>query len=323
MIEAIHSPLVSVVIPNYNHATFLPRRLDSILSQTLTDYEVIFLDDCSTDSSLKIIEAHDLRHKITHQINNNSNSGSPFIQWKRGLDLARGKYIWIAESDDYADNKFLETLVKPLEEDSSISLSYCRSISVNECDEVVCDDNSWMNALQAGRWDQDFRNDGMSEITEFLSFRNVIANASSAVFRRWDQMAAMVPTQLRYCGDWLFWYHCMTQGGVNYCCQPLNMFRTHSGTSRVVISMKKEMDRLQEFYDVLRQMGMKLSFDKSLGCKNHRWITEFLSDRIAGLPFYVFNLQVASFSEKFSLFRSVLTDKVQKKISRAKANKPV
>ena len=95
-------PRVSIIVPNFNHAAFLKRRLDSIFQQTMQDFELIFLDDASTDSSLAVFEdyAHDSR--VTRHVNQD-NSGNPFVQWNRGLEMAAGEYIWIAESDDFAD----------------------------------------------------------------------------------------------------------------------------------------------------------------------------------------------------------------------------
>ena len=98
-----------VIVPNYNHARFLRQRLDSILAQTFQDFELILLDDCSTDESRTILEeyARDPRVRLDF---NEVNSGSPFKQWNKGVRFARGKYVWIAESDDYADPRLLEAL---------------------------------------------------------------------------------------------------------------------------------------------------------------------------------------------------------------------
>ena len=99
-------PTVSVVVPNYNHGRFLPQRIDSILGQTFQDFELILLDDCSTDNSRMILSSYagDPRVRIEF---NSANSGSPFKQWNKGVRLARGEYVWIAESDDYAEPRFL------------------------------------------------------------------------------------------------------------------------------------------------------------------------------------------------------------------------
>ena len=98
--------MVSIIVPNYNHARFLPERLNSIFNQTFQDYEVILLDDASTDNSVEILNRYAANPKVSHFIVNQENSGSPFKQWKRGIDLARGEFVWIAESDDYSNTTF-------------------------------------------------------------------------------------------------------------------------------------------------------------------------------------------------------------------------
>src|ERR1700752_894581 len=99
-------PKVSVVVPNYNHARFLQKRIESILRQSYQDFELILLDDCSTDDSQAILSqyAGDARVRLEF---NPVNSGSTFKQWNKGVGLARGKYVWIAESDDYAAKMLL------------------------------------------------------------------------------------------------------------------------------------------------------------------------------------------------------------------------
>ena len=112
-------PLVSVIVPNYNHAPFLRLRLDSIFNQTFQDFEVIILDDCSTDNSKEIIEEYRNRPQVSHVVYNETNSGSPFKQWAKGFDLAQGEYIWIAESDDWAELAFLEVFISVLTKNES------------------------------------------------------------------------------------------------------------------------------------------------------------------------------------------------------------
>lgn len=102
-------PLVSIIIPAYNHYSYLQERLESIFGQSYQNFEVIILDDASSDNSLDLLETYSDHKKISHFIVNQNNSGSPFKQWKKGLELARGNFIWIAESDDSCSLNFLET----------------------------------------------------------------------------------------------------------------------------------------------------------------------------------------------------------------------
>ena len=105
---------VSIIIPNYNYARFLQQRIESVLAQTYTDYEIILLDDASTDDSVSILNHYKTNSRVAHLEINSVNTGSPFAQWQKGISLSRGKYIWIAESDDAADSSFLEKAVSIL-----------------------------------------------------------------------------------------------------------------------------------------------------------------------------------------------------------------
>ena len=104
-------PTVSVIVPNYNHAPFLKQRIDSILRQTYQDFELILLDDCSTDGSREIMESYRNNPHVSHIVYGESNSGSAFRQWDKGIALAKGEWIWVAESDDYCEPFFLERLM--------------------------------------------------------------------------------------------------------------------------------------------------------------------------------------------------------------------
>ncbi|MBK8614353.1 MAG: glycosyltransferase family 2 protein [Flavobacteriales bacterium] len=87
------APLVSVVIPNFNHAAFLRERIRSVLGQTVADLEVILLDDASTDDSVLVMRAFTSDPRVTHVVVNEVNSGSPFHQWRKGMALARGTWV--------------------------------------------------------------------------------------------------------------------------------------------------------------------------------------------------------------------------------------
>ena len=111
-------PLVSIILPNYNHAAFLQERLDSIYNQSYRNFEVLILDDASTDTSLELLTVYKDHPKTAHFILNKKNTGSPFKQWEKGLQLAQGDYVWIAESDDACALNFLETQIAHLEQAS-------------------------------------------------------------------------------------------------------------------------------------------------------------------------------------------------------------
>ena len=128
----MENPKVSVIIPNYNHEKYLDERIQSVLNQTYTDFEVIILDDVSMDNSKEVIERYRCNPHVSHIVYNTENSGSTFKQWTKGFNLAKGELIWIAESDDSCSPKILETLVGEFEKDDQLVLAYSLSMFIDE-----------------------------------------------------------------------------------------------------------------------------------------------------------------------------------------------
>ena len=125
-------PKVSVIVPNYNYGRFLPQRLESILSQTFQNMEIILLDDCSTDNSQAVLSQYATHPLVSRIVFNEKNSGSPFAQWRKGIDLAQGEYVWIAESDDYCEPTLLATLVRALDQYPTASIAFAGAVLVDE-----------------------------------------------------------------------------------------------------------------------------------------------------------------------------------------------
>src|SRR5262249_11454388 len=132
-------PRVSVVIPNYNYARYLPERLATISRQSLPVYEIIVLDDASTDDSVEVVERLEAELDIDIRVvRNAANSGSVFRQWALGVRLVRGDYVWLAEADDLADPDFLR-MVLPAFDDPKVVLSYSQSKQIDAAGNVVND----------------------------------------------------------------------------------------------------------------------------------------------------------------------------------------
>lgn len=236
--------LVSVIIPNYNHERFLVKRIESVLNQTYRDFEVIILDDCSTDKSMPIIDRYAEHEKVSQVIRNEENSGSSFAQWRKGIAAAKGALIWLAESDDYADPQFLEILVGRFAIYPTANVIYCESNVVDESDHFLYRCATTLYAkYDPNKWLKDYFNKGSAEIKEVLYRENVISNASSVLFRRdaWDKLNTEELVHMRYAGDWLLWSRMLQQGDIVYVATPLNYFRTHAATTR---SAPKDIDKV-------------------------------------------------------------------------------
>jgi glycosyltransferase involved in cell wall biosynthesis len=223
---------VSVIIPNYNHARFLRRRIESVLCQTYQDFELILLDDCSTDDSRSMLSAYAEDPRVRMEFNE-KNSGSTFKQWNKGVRLARGEYVWIAESDDYADERLLEKLVARLDSEPSAVFSYCRSWLVSADGEISGFLDSYLTDLDTQRWTADFWADGREECQNYLVHRNTVANASAVLFRRevYERVGG-ADESLVLSGDWKLWVAMALTGRIAYLGEPLNYYRFHDTSVR-------------------------------------------------------------------------------------------
>lgn len=252
---ARRKPAVSVIVPNYNHARFLTERLESIFSQTYQDFEVILLDDASTDESAGILERYRDRAGVTI-VRNERNSGSAFRQWLRGIDLAQADLLWLAESDDVNHPDFLATLV-PLFDHHEVKLAYCASDVIDESSAVVGDYRStpYLASLSTTKWQQDYRVSAEKEINDGLGVKNTILSASAVLFRRFDlgPDVRAVLEGLALAGDWYFAIQAIAGGDVHYVAQTLSGHRRHSES---VIGKLLKHDRVgaffHEFYAVQR-----------------------------------------------------------------------
>ncbi|MBU3084788.1 glycosyltransferase family 2 protein [Acinetobacter seifertii] len=259
------SPLVSVVVPSYNHEKFLKERIDSIINQTFQDFELIILDDLSPDNSRDIIESYRTHPKVSNIVYNEINSGSTFFQWNKAvLELAKGEFIWIAESDDVAEITFLEKLVPILQENKNVVISYCQSSKMNSDGEITGNWLEYTNVLKYGEmFNQSFILDGEKYIENFLIYRNTIPNASAILFRKQIYIEiGGAQVGLRTNGDWDLWLKFLMLGDVYYHREELNKFRYHA-SSVIARATKNKHNKFYRKNNIVKQsIQLRNSFEK-------------------------------------------------------------
>lgn len=248
------NPLVSVIIPNYNHEAFLQKRLESVYAQTYGAIEVILLDDQSTDASRFYLEKFKYHRLTAHYVVNPKNSGSPFKQWQKGLALVKGKYVWIAESDDWADSNFLEKLVSILEQDESIALAYAQSRKANAKGRIIDDMLRYTQNFSPNKWAGDYVSLGDTEIQKHLVYKNTIPNASAVVFRNSPKVYKALNTSMTMVGDWWFWVNLIKGEKIAFLAEHLNYHRHHANSSRTNLDIKKKKANILEQKAVLELM---------------------------------------------------------------------
>lgn len=255
------APTVSIVIPNYNYSRFLNERFNSILAQKETNCEIIFLDDASGDDSVGVARER-YGHCIDRFVVNETNSGNPFVQWNRGVRMARGEFVWIAEADDVCEPNFLDRMLAAISQSQSIGLAYCTTVPIDTVGQVIDlgFHQRYLGDLDTVRWHQDFVAEGRSEVRRYLSRKNIITNVSGVLFRREAYIGAgYAPEHLRMCGDWLTYCRVLHDWDVAFVNKPLNYHRQHptKHTQNSVLDLTyfREFLQVQEYVANAFELG--------------------------------------------------------------------
>jgi glycosyltransferase involved in cell wall biosynthesis len=243
---------VSVVIPNYNYELYLKERFQTIIEQTYPVYEIIFLEDCSSDNSLEVAKNYAKNCTISLKIiTNKSNSGSVSRQWAKGISASRGDYIWIAEADDLSEKSFLQEVMTGFD-DNNVVLSYCQSKQIDQKGDII--DNNYLkytNDIDEIKWKENYTRDGLQEIRDTLAVKNTIPNVSATVFKRHDISEILDElVQFKIAGDWFFYIWLLQKGKISFNSRSLNCHRRHDKGVTLSENAERhfeEIVRMQEY----------------------------------------------------------------------------
>lgn len=264
--------MVTVIIPNFNHAKFLDKRIQSVLDQTYLNFEVIILDDASTDESLKIIEKYKDESKIKEILINTKNSGSVFKQWRKGINLATEKYLWIAESDDFAEKRFLECAVNLLEKNKEAGLIFTDSYNIDENDSLngkISDRHSLLDGIG----EPYFIFDNSTKAPRYFIEDMLILNASAVLFDLEKFREAVDLEKLKSfknTGDQFVYLSIFLKNKMIYLNQALNYRRIHGSNTTALnfangVIYRERIEIINYFFPIIKKLpGSKNSFNNYL-----------------------------------------------------------
>jgi hypothetical protein len=183
--------------------------------------------------------------------------------------------MWIAESDDYADERFLETLVAIMEQHPSVGVAYCESWVVDDENRVLSSmQEGYIKDLSPDRWASAFVNSGRHECGRWMVLKNAIPNASAALVRR-DVFEAVggADESMKLCGDWSTWVRILLASDVAFTPEHLNYFRTHDASVRHRTVATPVF--VQESYRIARQIIHEVDVDPQV----REWVSASLMNR--------------------------------------------
>ena len=261
---------VSAVIPNYNYSRYIESRIDSVLKQNYPIYELIVLDDNSSDDSdtviknkLKAVKREYPKLKIKY-IKNKKNSGNVFKQWEKAFNESSGDYLWICEADDLCSKYLLNSVMYGFC-DKDVVLSYCESLAIDENGKIFMEDmRIWNDVSCCGRWNASYILDGKEALSKYLCINNSINNASSVVFKKDKSIPVNKyldgAQTFRLAGDWYFYAKILLHGKIAYCADSLNYHRLHNNS---VTNTTKSSKVYEEIVSVQKTIADDVSVDDS------------------------------------------------------------
>lgn len=116
------APLVSIVIPTYNREQYISKAVDSAISQTYNNIEVVIVDNCSTDKTWEMLSSYKNKNTNIRIFQNESNLG-PVRNWQRCFEQAKGEFVKILWSDDWIDPTFVERAIEEIDSETAFVIS--------------------------------------------------------------------------------------------------------------------------------------------------------------------------------------------------------
>lgn len=251
----VNAPQVSVLIPTFNYGRFLPEAIDSVLEQNFQDFELLVIDDCSSDNTSQVMGRYCAKDRRIRFSANPQNVGM-VNNWNLCLAQARGQYVKFLFGDDKLYHReALGKLVALLESHPSATLAASAR--------AIMDGRSRM--VDIYRPLSDGIHGGDSVITRCLmeNGRNIIGEPSSVLFRKADAQRGF-DSKYRQIVDLEMWFHLLEKGDLVYTREPLSAFRCHPAqqTERNIRSGLAPRECVMFFtnYSTRSRLGRKAAF---------------------------------------------------------------
>jgi glycosyltransferase involved in cell wall biosynthesis len=252
-------PLVSIVFTSYNHKEYLKQAIDSLINQSYTNYELIIVDDCSTDGSQEILLQYEYLVKVNLKLQT-TNSGSYVKASNYGASFAKGEYLLFAQCDDFAESKQIEMLVKASFLSPKIGVVWSRSNMVNKEGKVFEDDFKGREK----KFTDQCKNDvliGGEEMRRYLSYSCVLPNLSAALIKKeLYELVGGLSEKYQVASDWAFWLSLSEVTDFYYLSKPLNNFRQHETTIRSKVKVERQ---IIEIFTIFNEHGKNFNLRRN------------------------------------------------------------
>ena len=266
--EITNTPEVSIVFTSYNHKTYLRQALDALTNQTFQDFELIIVDDCSTDGSQIILTEYAEKDPRIKLYLNVKNSGSYVNSTNYAASLATAPFVIFAQCDDFAERNQIEILYNVAKQNPNCGVIFSASNIVNERGEFI-------------RLDYDIRREKFKKYvsnnpcifktmaSELFLRECIIPNLGAAlVDRSLFNILGGFSNSYKVLADWDFWLNITQYTDFFYVNRPLNNFRQHDKTIRNSFKVELQLNELYSMYVKYKSINRNISLfqiNKSFG----------------------------------------------------------
>lgn len=240
---------ISVVMPLYNAEAYVKKTIDSILQQTYSDFEIIVVNDASTDRSAEIVREMAKKDSRIRLYSNAQNRGIAYTR-NRAIELSQGEFIAIMDDDDLAPDYRLKDEVEFLENNSHIDIVAGNTCIIDENDNVI------------GMFAPVIRNPKL--VKAYLMLGNIIGNSTTMIRREFiERYKIRYKDNMYGTEDYRFWAECSLHGNISASDKVMLYWRKHNNESNKV---KDSIERLQVIQNtqrfLLEEYGFSFSSDE-------------------------------------------------------------
>ena len=246
--------LISVVVTNYNHASYLDQRIESLLAQTYPNLEIIIVDNCSIDNSLDVLRKYN-KYKNVQVFALPNNTG--FVKSSNyGVSMSRGNFFIFAEADDYNAPAQIELLYKAMASNENIGGAFCQSFIVDDQNKIIDQDFKSRDRFLREYCSTDTFIPGPLA-HRLLLFSFIIPNFSAVLIRRkyFDLAGGLM--NHKACPEWDFWFRMSRVCDLYYLTTPLNYYRQHDRSYMSLLGIESAIVGIMEvLYTEARKSGL-------------------------------------------------------------------
>lgn len=230
--------MISIVLATYNGAQYLCEQLESVLAQTIQDFELVVSDDCSSDETWQILQNYAQKDNRIHLYKNECNLGFK-TNFEKAISFCKGEFIALCDQDDIWTSNHLEILLNNI----GNNMVSCGNSELIDSEGRKLG----LSLKQLEAFDKVPEGD-MEKALSFLLFRNPIQGASMLIKRVFFNKALPIPEGVRYHDAWFAIFSCF-YGGISYTSEIVNQYRMH-GNNVTGYRVKRE-SRFKHFLNCI------------------------------------------------------------------------